>query len=53
MYRAHAHLDITDEAFDRVADHLDASLRACNVSENDRKELLAEVASLKAEIVTA
>lgn len=53
MYRAHAHLDITDEAFDRVADHLDASLRACNVSENDRKELLAEVASLKDEIVTA
>lgn len=53
MYEAHAHLNITDEAFNRVADHLDASLRACDVSENNRKELLAKVASLKDEIVTA
>lgn len=53
MYDAHAHLDITDEAFDRVADHLDASLRACNVAETNRTELVAEVASLKGEIVTA
>lgn len=53
MYEAHAHLDITDEAFDRVANHLDASLRACDVSEANRNELLAKVAALKGEIVTA
>lgn len=53
MYEAHAHLHITDKAFDRVADHLDASLRACEVSEDDRRELLAEVATLRGEIVTA
>lgn len=53
MYDAHAQLDITDEAFDRVADHLDASLRTCDVAETNRTELLAEVAGLKDEIVTA
>lgn len=51
--QTHAHLDVTNEAFDCVADHLDASLRACNVAENDRKELLAEVTGLEGEIVTA
>lgn len=53
MYEAHAHLDVTDDAFERVADHLDASLRVCNVSEPDRDELLTKVGSLKDEIVTA
>lgn len=53
MDEAHAHLGITGRAFDRVADHLDASLRACGVSERDRTELLSEVAALRSEIVTA
>ena len=53
MYEAHAHLNVTDEAFDRVAEHLDASLRACGVSDSNREELMAEVASLRDEVVTA
>lgn len=53
MHAAHAHLDITAEAFDRVATHLDASLRACRVADTNREELLAEVAALEDEIVTA
>ncbi len=53
MAVAHEHLDITDAAFDRVAEHLDASLRAHDVSEADREELLDAVAALRDEVVTA
>jgi hemoglobin len=53
MAAAHAHLDVTDEDFDRVAEHLDASLRAFDVSDEDREELLDAVASLRADVVSA
>lgn len=53
MRAAHAHLDITGEAFDRVAEHLDASLQACGVDEADREVLLTAVADLRGDVVTA
>lgn len=45
--------NITADAFARVADHLDDSLRACDVSDENRTELLTRVAEFKSEIVTA
>jgi hemoglobin len=53
MAAAHARLTVTDEDFDRVAEHLEASLRAFDVSADDREELLEAVASLRADIVSA
>lgn len=53
MAAAHAHLDVTDDAFDRVAEHLDASLRAFDVAEADREELLTAVEALRSDVVTA
>lgn len=53
METAHAHLGITEKVFDQVTAHLDASLRACNVNDDLREELLVEVASFKDETVTA
>lgn len=53
MAAAHAHLDITAADFDRVAEHLDASLRAFDVPESDRAELLDAVAALKSDVVSA
>lgn len=53
MDAAHAHLDVTDEAFDRVADHLDDSLRACGVDDPERGEVMTAVAVLRDDIVSA
>jgi hemoglobin len=53
MAAAHAHLGITGEDFDRVADHLDASLREFDVSSADRERLLDAVDSLRADVVSA
>jgi len=53
MATAHADLGITDEAFGRVAEHLDASLRACDVADEDREELMGAVAGLQDAIVSA
>lgn len=53
MAKAHADLGITDEAFDRVASHLDASLRECGIEREAREELLEAVESLREEVVTA
>lgn len=52
MAAAHAHLNVTDEDFDRVAGHLDTSLRAADVPADDREKLLAAVASLRADVVS-
>ncbi|WP_345779708.1 group 1 truncated hemoglobin [Haloplanus halobius] len=53
MEAAHAHLNITGADFDRVAEHLDASLQAFDVPERDRAELLDAVAALKPDVVSA
>ena len=53
MGPAHEHLDVTPEAFASVAEHLDASLRACGVAEADREELMAAVAGLEDDVVSA
>ena len=53
MDTAHEHLDVTAEAFDRIATHLDDSLRACGVDDADREELMRAVAALQDDIVTA
>jgi hemoglobin len=53
MATADADLGITDEAFVRVAEHLDASLRACDVADEDREELMGAVAGLQDAVVSA
>lgn len=53
MRAAHEHLGLTDEDFDAVADHLDATLREFEVGEGPRSEVLETVGSLREEIVTA
>lgn len=53
MHTAHAHLDITAEAFARVVDHLDASLRAFDVPAEDREAVLDAVAAFEDDVVTA
>jgi len=52
MAAAHVDLGITDEDFDRVADHLDASLRTFDVPASDRTELLDAVESLRPDVVS-
>ena len=51
MRRAHAHLELTDDDFAAVADHLDATLREFEVDEADREAVLETVASLKADVL--
>jgi len=53
MAAAHDHLDVTDAAFGRVAEHLDASLRQCGVDDADREALMDAVAGLQPEVVSA
>ena len=47
MREAHAHLDIDDEAFDAVAGHLRAALRANDVDEAHVAAIMASVESLR------
>ncbi|WP_135822574.1 group I truncated hemoglobin [Halostella litorea] len=51
MRTAHAGLDLTEEDFARTAEHLDASLAAFDVPEEQREVVLGEVADLKAAIL--
>ncbi|WP_396612487.1 group 1 truncated hemoglobin [Haloferax sp. S1W] len=51
MREAHTHLDLTGDDFDAIADHLDAALRANDVSEANREAILGEVAALRAPIL--
>ena len=53
MDGAHEHLDVTPEAFARVAEHLDDSLCACGVDEPEREEVMTAVANLEDEVVSA
>lgn len=51
VQEAHEGLEITDEAFDAVADHLGASLRAFDVEPADREAVLETVEDLREEVV--
>ncbi len=52
MTAAHAHLTITDETFDRVVDHVVATLAALGVPGETIAEIGAAVAPLREQIVT-
>lgn len=52
MATAHAHLDVTDEAFTRVAEHLSATLESFDVPEEERSEVMDAVASYRDDVVT-
>src|SRR5262249_25519365 len=51
MNQAHAHLDIEQKHFDRVAEHLVAVLRGAGVAPHLIQEVVAVVAPLAADIV--
>ncbi|NHN48883.1 group 1 truncated hemoglobin [Halostella sp. JP-L12] len=51
MREAHAHLDLTEEDFARVAEHLEDSLRAFDVPDEGVDEVLGAVADLKTDIL--
>ncbi len=53
MRAAHAHLHITGEAFDRVVEHLVATLTGLSVPEPLIAAIGAKVAPLRAQIVSA
>jgi hemoglobin len=53
MDRAHAHLDITSEDFAAVAEHLQATLVALDVPEEERTAVMETVAMLEPSIVSA
>ena len=53
MREAYEHIGITDHHFDLVAQHLVAALQWGGVCENDINEVVAIVAPLKKQIVTA
>lgn len=51
MRTAHEGMGITEEAFARVADHLDAALRANGVDDASAEAILGEVAALEDDVV--
>lgn len=53
MSEAHAPFQITAYHFQRVASHLEASLRAVGIEEDDIDLLMGEVGKLRGEIVNA
>ncbi|WP_101296693.1 group I truncated hemoglobin [Halegenticoccus soli] len=53
MREAHADLGIDDRDFEIIAAHLDEALADCGVREADREAVMAEVESLRPEIVAA
>jgi hemoglobin len=50
MERAHSHLDIASEDFDRVAGHLQTTLSELDVPEEEADEVMETVARLKPKI---
>jgi hemoglobin len=52
LYEAHADLQITGEAFDRVAWHLQRTLQDLKVHHDDQQAILAVVHAHRAEVVT-
>jgi hemoglobin len=51
MHAAHAHLRVTDEAFDRVVDHLVWTLDALGLPDDVIEAIGAKLAPLRADIV--
>ena len=51
MREAHAHLDLTEKDFQRVARHLEESLRAFDVPDEDVDEVLVAVADLQGDVL--
>ena len=52
LHEAHADLHITGEAFDRVAWHLQRTLKDLKVHPEDQQAILAAIHARRAEIVT-
>ena len=52
LHQAHAELQITGEAFDRVAGHLRHTLEDLEVRDEDQQAILAAVPARRQEIVT-
>jgi len=52
MARTHAHLDITSEEFEQVAEHLRDTLVELDVREEERTEVMETVAMLEPAIVS-
>jgi hemoglobin len=52
LHQAHAELQITSEAFDRVAWHLQRSLQELEVQDDDQQAILAAVQARRQEVVT-
>jgi hemoglobin len=52
LHEAHAELHITEEAFDRVAWHLQATLQELEIQQEDQQAILAAVEARRDEVVT-
>jgi hypothetical protein len=52
LHEAHADLHITEEAFDRVAGHLQATLQELEIQQEDQQAILAAVQARRDEVVT-
>ena len=52
LHQAHADLQITEEAFDRVVGHLQATLQELEVPQEDQQAILAAVQARRDEVVT-
>ena len=52
LHQAHADLQITGEAFDRVAWHLQRTLQELEVQDDDQQAILAAVQARRQEVVT-
>jgi hemoglobin len=52
LYEAHAELHITEEAFDRVVWHLQATLQELEIQQHDQQAILAAVQARRDAVVT-
>jgi hemoglobin len=52
LHEAHADLHITEEAFDRVVGHLQATLQELEIQQEDQQAILAAVQARRDQVVT-
>jgi hemoglobin len=52
LHEAHADLHITEEAFDRVVEHLQATLQELEIQQEDQQAILAAVQARRDQVVT-
>jgi hemoglobin len=52
LYQAHADLQITEDAFDRVVWHLQATLQELEVQQQDQQAILAAVQARRDAVMT-